>query len=278
MNTQKIQASKNVKGFTLVELIVVITILAILGTIAFLSLQGQSAAARDSKRKTDLSSLSSKVTIAQANGTSVAATITTAVAQTVTGVGISLGGTATPASYVAGTPNYTALGVSATDFKDPKGSDYAIGGSTLAGGVFQLAATLEADNAGNTTPNAITVGTYSPRTATTTVVSPAAAPTISGNNLIYTISSNSDIGKLKTNDVVAVTNTTTCGATKVLSVSSDLGTLTIACTTTPTVPAIGTITLGTDAATNVEMGGLIADKGADKTKVVVNAGTTYLPY
>jgi prepilin-type N-terminal cleavage/methylation domain-containing protein len=37
-------------GFTLVELVVVITILAILGTIGFLSIQGYSASARDSSR------------------------------------------------------------------------------------------------------------------------------------------------------------------------------------------------------------------------------------
>ena len=41
-------------GFTLVELIVVITILAILGTIWFLSFQGYAVSARDSKRVTDL--------------------------------------------------------------------------------------------------------------------------------------------------------------------------------------------------------------------------------
>ncbi|MDD2871274.1 MAG: prepilin-type N-terminal cleavage/methylation domain-containing protein [Candidatus Gracilibacteria bacterium] len=48
-------------GFTLVELIVVITILAILGTIAFISLQGYSSQARDSTRISDLSSMKSSL-------------------------------------------------------------------------------------------------------------------------------------------------------------------------------------------------------------------------
>ncbi|MDD2871873.1 MAG: prepilin-type N-terminal cleavage/methylation domain-containing protein, partial [Candidatus Gracilibacteria bacterium] len=47
----------NKKAFTLVELIVVITILAILGTIAFMALQGYSTSARDSTRLSDLSSM-----------------------------------------------------------------------------------------------------------------------------------------------------------------------------------------------------------------------------
>ena len=46
-------------GFTLVELIVVITILAILGTIAFISLQWYSAQSRDAVRLSDLSSIKS---------------------------------------------------------------------------------------------------------------------------------------------------------------------------------------------------------------------------
>lgn len=41
------------RAFTLVELIVVITILAILGTIGFVSLQSYSLLARDSKRIAD---------------------------------------------------------------------------------------------------------------------------------------------------------------------------------------------------------------------------------
>ena len=52
-----IKKYKKTKGFTLVELIVVITILAILWSIAFLSFQDFTAQARDWKRMTDISSL-----------------------------------------------------------------------------------------------------------------------------------------------------------------------------------------------------------------------------
>jgi len=50
--------SKHIRAFTLVELIVVITILAVLGTIAFISLQGFSLKARDSARVSDLATIS----------------------------------------------------------------------------------------------------------------------------------------------------------------------------------------------------------------------------
>ncbi len=45
------------KGFTLVELIVVITILAILGTIGFISMQGYSQSAREATRVSDLTTI-----------------------------------------------------------------------------------------------------------------------------------------------------------------------------------------------------------------------------
>jgi len=48
---------KQTRAFTLVELIVVITILAILWTIAFITLQGYSAQARDSKRLSDIQNI-----------------------------------------------------------------------------------------------------------------------------------------------------------------------------------------------------------------------------
>jgi prepilin-type N-terminal cleavage/methylation domain-containing protein len=57
---------KNLGAFTLVELIVVITILAILGTIAFISLQGYSQDAKNSKVSSDLRTLISAIETASA--------------------------------------------------------------------------------------------------------------------------------------------------------------------------------------------------------------------
>ena len=57
------------KGFTLVELIVVITILAILGTIAFISLQGYSQDAKNSKVTADLRTLTTAVETSLTDGT-----------------------------------------------------------------------------------------------------------------------------------------------------------------------------------------------------------------
>ncbi|MDD2871264.1 MAG: fibrinogen-like YCDxxxxGGGW domain-containing protein [Candidatus Gracilibacteria bacterium] len=60
-----INQCRNTKAFTLVELIVVITILAILGTIAFISLQGYSTNARDSTRISDISSIKTSLELFQ---------------------------------------------------------------------------------------------------------------------------------------------------------------------------------------------------------------------
>ncbi|MDD2744939.1 MAG: FISUMP domain-containing protein [Candidatus Gracilibacteria bacterium] len=55
---------KSIFGFTLIELIVVITILAILGTIGFLSIGGYSSKARDSARLGDISNMSKSLDLA----------------------------------------------------------------------------------------------------------------------------------------------------------------------------------------------------------------------
>ena len=56
---------KTIKAFTLVELIVVITILAILWTIAFISLQWYSKKARDSKRTSDMNNINTSLELHQ---------------------------------------------------------------------------------------------------------------------------------------------------------------------------------------------------------------------
>jgi len=58
---------QNKSAFTLVELIVVITILAILGTIAFISLQWYSKQARDSKRIADISNIKTSLELFSLN-------------------------------------------------------------------------------------------------------------------------------------------------------------------------------------------------------------------
>jgi general secretion pathway protein G len=51
--------TKSKKGFSLVELLVVITIIAILSVVAYTAMGGQTITARDSKRKSDLSTVQS---------------------------------------------------------------------------------------------------------------------------------------------------------------------------------------------------------------------------
>jgi len=55
--------SKSNKGFSLVELLVVITIIAILSVVAYMSLGGQTAKARNSVRTQDLSNIQSALEI-----------------------------------------------------------------------------------------------------------------------------------------------------------------------------------------------------------------------
>ncbi len=119
------------KGFTLVELIVVITILAILGTIAFISLQGYSQDARDSKVVSDVRSLASVIEtkITEGKLSSLGSIVGTAVAGN--GVTAVSGGTATYLSgevltgstYNVGNIDWLVLQQDSSDFTDANGAE-----------------------------------------------------------------------------------------------------------------------------------------------------------
>lgn len=148
------------KGFTLVELIVVITILAILGSIAFVSLQGYSADARNSKRTSDLNSLQNAMSVKSTEGASIMSFISGS-DKNLDDISI---GWKTPETdeYAANIPNYSALGVKQADFQDPlSNADYLAGATSLKLGQYELAASME-QGSGNQI--AKIVGNYKPRT------------------------------------------------------------------------------------------------------------------
>ncbi len=129
------------KGFTLVELIVVITILAILGTIAFVSLQGYSQDAKNSKVASDIRTIVTFIETKLTQGKiymtdlvdddiDLSSTNKNGINTSETfGSGIKL----SDSTYKVGAINFTWLKQNGNDFKDSENNDYvaavAINGS-----------------------------------------------------------------------------------------------------------------------------------------------------
>ena len=206
---------KNIKRqwFTLVELIVVITILAILWSIAFISLQGYSADARNSKRTSDLNSLISGITTQLAQWQSVF-NFVSGTANNVPSISIAW---ATPSGteYAAWTVNYSALPIKAADFKDPSANqDYIIWATTKINGKYELAASME-QWAGQRT--ARLVWNFNPRAATTS------GTYLTGSNNTVTLTDSSKINFFALWDTVLAWWTTTT----ITRVSADGTTLTL---------------------------------------------------
>jgi len=244
-------------AFTLVELIVVITILAILGTIAFISLQGYSADARNSKRTEDLNSIVKSIEIKVSNGSNLLSFVTAGDevgAFSVAGADVIAG-----TNYQAGIPNYSAVGIKSTDFTDPSdASDYRIGLTTKKDGEYEIAATMEN---GSGDKSALIVGTYSPRTQD--VLTGATIP-FAGTKIVL---QDADINKIKRWDVIFADGTTATLTGTVTVVSRDGKTLTVDQTLTwSTISLAATETLG-----------LIEDKDESGTPVT-NDSTANLPY
>ncbi|MDD3145345.1 MAG: type II secretion system protein [Candidatus Gracilibacteria bacterium] len=133
------------KAFTLVELIVVITILAILGTIAFINLQGYSTGARDSKRLSDINNIQKKIGIEVSKGTNLSSLINTVK----TNAGLTIDNN--PATSIQGTANFVNLKENGDSFKDPiTGGDYilsySVGGSGTGAYKFTQVSTVNEEN------------------------------------------------------------------------------------------------------------------------------------
>lgn len=133
------------KGFTLVELIIVLTIITVLSTLAFVSLSGETALARDATRKQDLKTMDDAIAMSNARNRSI--TYLTPNITTGTGAGdiiktssgdIRVLRNATAFEVGSGFVDSTIL---ATVSRDPKGSPYLI--AFLHENVFQIASALE---------------------------------------------------------------------------------------------------------------------------------------
>lgn len=129
------------KGFTLVELIVVITILAILATIAFISLQGYSQDAKNSKVGSDLRTLSSAIETRLTEGMTLTSVVsggtialntaddgstTFGTVSKGTSTGVTLDDTANSGNYSVGAINFVSLKQNGTDFLDPEENGYLV--------------------------------------------------------------------------------------------------------------------------------------------------------
>lgn len=166
--------AKNTKGFTLVELIVVITILAILATIGFLSLQGYTQDAKETKTVANLRTISSSLVNESAiSGNTFGSYITETVANGFSGTTQNIYGAATAltggTNYNAGPINASALRIDGAKFFDKDSTNTlkpfvaaavtvseSVNGKTRQRSVFQVAATLK----GTTGKTALVEGTY----------------------------------------------------------------------------------------------------------------------
>lgn len=115
------------KAFTLVELIVVITILAILGTIAFISLQGYTGEAKNSKVTSDLRNIASAVETSQTRNGTILFDMVNGDLSTNNGVSWAQFGsgqtlaTAGDVYYNVGNVDFVSIQQNGEDFKDPNG-------------------------------------------------------------------------------------------------------------------------------------------------------------
>lgn len=148
------------RGFTLIELIIVVSIIAVLSSIAYISLSGETANARDSSRRADLKTLESAVAMSNAQNKTVTyltpsiTTGTTGADAIITTKGaVRVLRNAQAFQIGSGFINSTILG---TISRDPFGAPYLA--AFINQNQFQLAGVLE--NPTTKIPETILVGSF----------------------------------------------------------------------------------------------------------------------
>jgi len=137
----------NQTGFTLVELIVVIAILAILWTIAFISIQSYAAISRNAVRIDGIWKIATALEVRKTSGGNVLSFIDSW--QEVPSAQIGWGSANIWVDYKAWSINMSALQLRSRDFKDPSTDDVLRAWATAKKwGEYQVIATLE-DNGSN---------------------------------------------------------------------------------------------------------------------------------
>ncbi len=177
-------------GFTLVELIVTITILAILGTIAFISLQGYTKTSRNAVRIDEINKIASIINTKKVSGTSLLAFSNDG--SEVPNAQLQWTG-ATNLDYKAGTYNEVTLEIKESDFLDPLSQNkYLVGVTTKKTWDYEVAASLEESS----NLQARVVGSYAPRT-----VEPISGTAVSWGTVLK-LSNYNDIGYFLVNDYI----------------------------------------------------------------------------
>ena len=132
MNNSKIRSRKDKSGFTMIELLIVISIIAVLAGISIFALQGARESGRDAKRKADLEAIRGAMEIFKADCN-----------QYPTNLNQLLSG---PAAICAPSSNVYMQAIPIP----PEGGNY---NSNLTATTYQLCATLEGSN-----PASCTIG------------------------------------------------------------------------------------------------------------------------
>ena len=199
---------KNKKGFTLVELIVVITILAILWTVSFLSFNGYAKSARNAKRIDSIWKISAAIEGRSAGGKSLLGFVISwqeVIDAKIAGTPPTVWG-----NYKAGIVNFRALEVRSEDYRDPSYNDFYRAWVTLTSKWrFEAAATLEQDDI----KIAKVIGNWNPRLSSSIAWNGASW------SKKFTLSNISNIGSLNIWDTISGTWVPT--GTKIKAISND---------------------------------------------------------